>query len=138
MSELQIPRDIFEQIVKHAKEDSPIEACGILAGENDRVEKYYKMKNVDNSPEHFMMAPEEQFKVMKDIRVSGFRMLAICHSHPCTPARPSKEDIRLALTPDILYVVISLADTKIPMAKGFFIDEGVVTEVPVKIGENMP
>lgn len=85
-----------------------------------------------------MMAPEEQFKVMKDTRVSGFQMLAICHSHPCTQARPSKEDIRLALTPDILYVIISLADIKIPVAKGFFIDEGVVTEVAVKIGENMP
>jgi hypothetical protein len=35
-------------------------------------------------------------------------------------------------------VIISLADTKNPVAKGFFIDEGVVTEVPVKIGENMP
>jgi proteasome lid subunit RPN8/RPN11 len=37
-------------------------------------------------------------------------MIGVYHSHPVTPARPSAEDIRLAYDPDIIHVIISLAD----------------------------
>ena len=60
-------------------------------------------------------------------------MLAIYHSHPETPARPSAEDIRLALTPNVIYVIISLQDAKAPAVKGLLIKDGTVTEVPVKV-----
>jgi proteasome lid subunit RPN8/RPN11 len=62
-------------------------------------------------------------------------MLAIYHSHPETPARPSAEDIRLALTPDVTYVVVSLQEPACPAVKGFFMENGSVTEVPVEILE---
>jgi len=80
-----------------------------------------------------MMAPEEQFKVVKDIRAAGRQMLAIYHSHPETPARPSAEDIHLALTPGVIYVIVSLKDTD-PVIKGFLIEDNNVTEVSVRIG----
>ncbi len=130
---LKIPDNIFEQILQQAKAEAPIEACGILAGRDGQVERLYKMANVDQSSDHFMMAPEEQFKVVKDIRSAGLEMLAIYHSHPETPARPSEEDIRLALTPDVVYIIVSLQDANVPVAKGFLIDDGNVTEVPVKV-----
>ena len=102
MLKLKIQNNIFEQMLKQAKDQAPIEACGILAGRDGQVEKLYKMTNVDQSNTHFMMAPEEQFKVVKDIRSAGLEMLAIYHSHPETPARLSAEDIRLALTPGVI------------------------------------
>jgi proteasome lid subunit RPN8/RPN11 len=130
---LEIPMGIFKQMVEQAEAEAPIEACGILAGNGGKVEKLYKMTNVDNSKNHFMMEPKEQFAVVKDIRSSGLGMLAIYHSHPETPARPSVEDIRLALTPDVTYVIVSLQDSSCPAVKGFTIKNGNVTEVPVKI-----
>jgi proteasome lid subunit RPN8/RPN11 len=132
MAELKIPDNIFEQILVQAKTEAPIEACGILAGGDGRVEKLYKMTNIDQSSDHFMMEPEEQFKVVKDIRSKGLEMLAIYHSHPETPARPSAEDIRLALTPDVIYVIVSLANSK-PAIKSFIIEDSSVTEVGVEI-----
>ena len=132
---LEIPNNIFEQILKQAKAEVPIEACGILAGCDSRVKKLYKMTNADKSSDHFMMEPAEQFKVHKDIRSAGLKVLAIYHSHPATPARPSQEDIRLSLTPDVTYVIVSLQDSSCPAVKGFFIKDGNVTEVPVKIIE---
>ncbi|MHC4114349.1 MAG: M67 family metallopeptidase [Planctomycetota bacterium] len=132
MLKLKIPGNIFEQMVEQAKAESPIEACGILAGKNRTVEKLYKMTNTDQSGDHFMMTPEEQFKVVKDIRSDSLEMLAIYHSHPETPARPSAEDIRLALTPDVIYVIVSLQNPE-PAIKGFLIEDNSVTEVPVKI-----
>ena len=82
-----------------------------------------------------MMEPKEQFKVIKDIREGGLEMLAIYHSHPETPARPSAEDIRLALTPDVTYVIVSLANGDHPAVKGFHMENGNVTKVPVRIME---
>ncbi len=133
MRELQIPNNIFKQMLKQAKAEAPIEACGILAGKDGEVEKLYKMTNADQSSDHFMMEPKEQFKVAKDIRSAGLEMLAIYHSHPITPARPSDEDIRLALTPAVTYVIVSLQDSAGPVIKGFLIREDDIAEVPVKV-----
>lgn len=122
-------------MVEQARAEAPIEACGILAGSSDRVEKLYPMTNVDQSNDHFMMEPREQFAVVKDIRSASLEMLAIYHSHPATPARPSEEDIRLALTPDVIYVIVSLQDAQTPVAKGFLIEEHYITTVTVEIVE---
>jgi len=135
MLKLEIPTYVFEQMLEQAKAQARIEVCGILAGSNGKIEKLYKMTNVDNSSSHFMMEPKEQFATVKDIRSAGLELLAIYHSHPETPARPSAEDIRLALTPCVTYVIVSLQDTKAPAVKGFLIENGDVSEVPVKIVE---
>ncbi len=120
-------------MLKQAKAEAPIEACGILAGEDGEVEKLYKMTNADQSSDHFMMEPKEQFKVVKDIRSAGLEMLAIYHSHPASPARPSAEDIGLAVTPDVAYVIVSLQNVDSPVIKGFLMQESDITEVPIKI-----
>lgn len=135
MAVLNIPSDIFEKMVGQAKAQAPVEACGILAGKNNRVEKLYEMTNADNSNDHFMMEPKEQFAVAKDIRSAGLEMLAIYHSHLETAARPSDEDIRLALTPGVSYVIVSLQDSNRPVVKGFLMENGNLAEVPVKISE---
>ena len=131
---LQIPNNIFEQMLRQARAQVPIEACGILAGKAGVVEKFYKMTNADASSDHFMMEPEEQFRMVKDIRAAGLEMLAIYHSHPQTPARLSTEDVRLAFTPDVVYVIVSLQNSSCPVTKGFLIENGNVTEVTVGIG----
>lgn len=136
MIELKIPYNIFEQILQQAKTEAPVEACGILAGIDSKVENLYQMTNVDNSSDHFMMEPKEQFAVVKDIRSSGLEMLAIYHSHPETPARPSAEDIRFALTPGVIYVIVSLLGSNGPVIKGFQIINGSINEVPVIIVED--
>jgi len=135
MSALEIRQEIFVEMLAQARAEAPIEACGILAGHENRVLELYKMTNSDQSTDHFMMAPEEQFAVVKDIRTKGLEMLAIYHSHPETPARPSAEDVRLALTPEVLYVIVSLQEPAKPQIRGFTIEADVVAESAVKIIE---
>jgi proteasome lid subunit RPN8/RPN11 len=107
---IKIPKRIVDDIVDHAFDETPIEACGLLAGSVDGVvEEWYPMTNVDNSPEHFSFSPDEQFEVLKNTRRRGLRILASYHSHPASPARPSEEDICLAYDPKLIYVIISLA-----------------------------
>jgi sulfite reductase (ferredoxin) len=62
-------------------------------------------------------------------------MLAIYHSHPQTPARMSAEDLKLALTPDVIYVIVSLRDINNPEIEGFLSDNGKIQKVPVRILE---
>ena len=133
MLKLEIPNDIFADILAHARAEAPIECCGILAGSGGRVERLYKMTNAEHRNDHFMMSPEQQFAAVKDIRSASLDMLAIYHSHPETPARPSAEDIRLALTPGVAYVIVSLQGTNGPVVKGFQIEDGTITEVSVEI-----
>ena len=38
---LEIPNNIFEQILEQAEAEAPIEACGILAGSDGKVEKVF-------------------------------------------------------------------------------------------------
>jgi proteasome lid subunit RPN8/RPN11 len=133
MNQLIIPQSIFHTLLEQARKQAPIEACGILGGRKDRVEVFHAMTNTDNSTDHFLMDPGEQFKVVKVLRAAGQRMLAVHHSHPASPARPSAEDIRLALTPDVLYTILSLQDAERPVLKAFSVADGVVKEHPLVV-----
>jgi [CysO sulfur-carrier protein]-S-L-cysteine hydrolase len=123
---IRITQAIHDDMIAHATEGFPLEVCGILGGTGEAVSVIYRMTNTDASNEHFMMEPKEQFAVVKDLRAKGLAMLAIYHSHPETPARPSEEDIKLALTPDVSYLIISLADADKSDVKSFKIRNGVV------------
>jgi len=123
---IMIPQAIHDDMISHAREGYPLEVCGILGGTGESVSAIYRMTNTDASNEHFMMEPREQFTVIKDLRAKGLAMLAVYHSHPESPARPSEEDIRLALTPDVSYVIISLADAAVPDIKSYKISSGNV------------
>jgi proteasome lid subunit RPN8/RPN11 len=127
---IRIPQAIHDDLIAHAKEGFPLEVCGILGGTGESVSAMYRMTNTDASNEHFMMDPREQFTVVKDLRAKGLTMLAIYHSHPESPARPSQEDIKLALTPGVSHIIISLADPLQPAVKSCKIDQGnVLSEV---------
>ena len=130
---IRIPQAIHDDMIAHAREGFPLEVCGLLGGTGDTVSAMYRMTNTDASNEHFMMDPKEQFAVIKDLRAKGLSMLAIYHSHPETPARPSEEDIKLALTPDVSYVIISLADAAIPAINSYKISSGNVQIETIEI-----
>jgi proteasome lid subunit RPN8/RPN11 len=133
---LILGREHFEQILAHARAGLPNESCGLFAGEISgevkTVKAVYCLKNTDASPEHFSMAPEDQFAVIKDIRKKGLTLLGNFHSHPATPARPSEEDIRLAFDPSLSYIIISLKDPE-PVLKSFIIRAGTASEEPVQV-----
>ncbi|MFH1994121.1 MAG: Mov34/MPN/PAD-1 family protein [Nitrospinota bacterium] len=126
----KINQEIVNQIFKHGESDAPLEACGYLAGKDGIVTRCYPMDNKDRSEEHFTLDPEEQFKVIREANSLGLNILAVYHTHPATPARPSNEDIRLAYDPNIVYVIASLSDKEI---KAFKIKKGEVLNLKIEI-----
>jgi proteasome lid subunit RPN8/RPN11 len=129
---LRIPRKLADAVIDHAYEGFPLEVCGIMGGTDDTVSALFRMTNTDKSNEHFMMDPKEQFAVIKELRTNGLEMLAIFHSHPESPARPSAEDIRLALTPNVSYVIVSLQEANNPVLKSFRITAGRIESEEVE------
>jgi proteasome lid subunit RPN8/RPN11 len=122
---MEIEREVYRQIVEEAKAHSPLECCGYLAGVGTTVSRAYPMNNIDQSREHFSFDPAEQFATVKRIRKENLEVLAVYHSHPETPARPSGEDIRLAFDPDISHVIVSLIGEQ-PAVRSFQIRNGLV------------
>ena len=132
---IRIPRSAYDAMIAHALKDTPIEACGYLAGINGEVAYDIPMKNTDASNEHFSFDPQEQFDAFKKTQKEELRLIAVYHSHPETPARPSEEDIRLAFDPNVSYIIVSLA-SETPDVKSFIIKNKTVEKEEIVIIEN--
>lgn len=132
---LRISNRIEAAIFAHCQKAWPKEACGILAGlktapegEVGGIVQVYPMRNVEDSPVGYSLDPKEQLQLEKLMRQRGQRMRAIYHSHTATEAYPSPVDVRLAISPDIAYVLVSLMDRSKPVLKSYRIDDdGKVT-----------
>jgi proteasome lid subunit RPN8/RPN11 len=122
---MEIQREVYRQIVGEATAAAPLECCGYLAGIGRTITRAYPMKNMDQSTVHFSFDPGEQFATIKQVRKQNLKVLAIYHSHPETPARPSEEDIRLAFDSEISYVIISLCAEQ-EVVRSFQIHNGQV------------
>ena len=138
---LKITGSDLQIIIDHCRKGLPNESCGMLGGKDNRVEKVYCMTNAKPGPDYYEMDPEEQFRVMKNIRDAGLQLIGLFHSHPYGQAYPSSVDVAQAYWPgtelpnypDAVYMIVSFMDPAKPAARGFSIEEGKVNEVPVTV-----
>ncbi len=140
-----IPQHIINELIEQAKKDAPNESCGYLLGlsssgedgqgvvaKESVVTENYWMENIDHSSEHFSFAPKDQFAALRYARSKGLKILANWHSHPASPSRPSREDLRLANDPTIRYAILSLLDGE-PKLNSFKILNGEVVDKEVHL-----
>ncbi len=130
---IEIPADIRDQMVEHAVASLPNEACGLLAGRDGRVERFYPLRNADQSRTTYRVDPKDQFQVFNEIEDKGWELAGIFHSHTHTGAYPSETDRQQAFYPDAHYVLVSLADRSDPSLRAYTIVEGVVEEEEARI-----
>jgi proteasome lid subunit RPN8/RPN11 len=129
--ELVISKEHWQEMLAHIDRHAPLEACGLLAGKNDRVEKVILVRNQAQSPTRFVMEPYEQLQAFDWIESNGLDLLGIFHSHPAGPQTASFTDIAEAA-----YEVIHLiwSRTQGPwQARAFWIENGSATEVSLQI-----
>jgi proteasome lid subunit RPN8/RPN11 len=158
MTTFILPRGILADIVDHAQQSAPDEVCGILAGCADVVLEHYPMVDFPmvNFPmvnsslpgfadvgaagkqAHFSMDALEHSAAVKAVRRAGHELLAVYHSHRHAPAYPSLEDVRRASAPGVVQVVVSLQNVHAPSVKGYLIEDGRATEVPLTVVSEMP
>jgi len=82
------------------------------------------------------MAPEELFKLMRELRAAGLEMLGIYHSHPNGKNEPSRRDIELAYFPDVAYFIVSPAPAAPNPVRAFWIHGDSFTELQIEYRES--
>lgn len=129
---IRIPKSIYDAIVEHAKKESPLECCGILAGKDGTVKKAFELTNTEKSSVRFLMSPQEQLRVFEELEKESIGMIAIYHSHPHSISFPSEADVKMAFYPEMSSVIISLKEKDNPVVKAFRIDKEAI--LPEEIG----
>ncbi|MGA7192485.1 MAG: M67 family metallopeptidase [Anaerolineales bacterium] len=129
--ELNLKRKDWEIMRDHVQAQAPLEACGLLAGKNNWVEKVLLIGNQAKSRLRFRMNPEEQLEAFKWIDSNGLDLIGIFHSHPAGPETVSATDIEEAAYPVIQIIWSRLKGDWI--AHGFWIENKQATEVTLKI-----
>lgn len=123
----------LDEILAHVRAEFPREACGLLAGRSDVVERVFPMRNAEQSEVAYRLDPEEQYRVFMEMERRGWELVGIYHSHPHGPAYPSARDIETAYYPETVYLIVSLAEGAAPVLRGFRIREGRVAAEELEI-----
>lgn len=133
MNSLLFGRDIYGAMVAHLRAVLPLEGCGLLAGNDGRIERHYPIDNRLNSRTAFEMEPEQLVSAVLNLEGQGLALLAIYHSHPDGPDAPSATDIIQANYPDTVQIIVSFRDRGRPQASGYWIQRGRVEPISLKV-----
>jgi [CysO sulfur-carrier protein]-S-L-cysteine hydrolase len=131
--QLTLNREHWQQMLHHVDSHIPLEACGLLAGTDNRVKKVIEVRNQAQSPVRFVMDPYEQLKAFDWIESNGLDLLGIFHSHPAGPETASVTDIAEAAY-EVVHVIWSRIEDRW-QAHGFWIENGEAIEVTLRIIE---
>jgi proteasome lid subunit RPN8/RPN11 len=88
--------DLMEKMRRHGEETYPHECCGFLLGSaEDGLQRIAEIRSQANerteSRENRFVISPEQFKAAETYaRKTGLQLVGIYHSHPDSPARPSR------------------------------------------------
>ncbi len=131
MKTLTLTKEQLQYMVDHVDAHAPLEACGLLAGKNAKVEKIFEIRNQAQSPVRFVMDPIEQLNAFEWIDSNGMDLLGIFHSHPTGPETVSPTDIAEAAYA-VVYVILSRMDGTW-RTRGFWIEDGAFEEVSLHV-----
>ena len=85
-----MPAAVRGALEEHARAEAPNEACGLLAFRDGIAERYLPGRNTLASPYRFQLEPGDPADFF--LEDDGYE-LAVFHSHPASPARPSRTDV---------------------------------------------
>jgi len=87
-----VPTEVRRELERHALEEAPNEACGLVLLQGDCAVGYEPGRNADASPYRFRLEVDPEVWFLED---EGYD-LAVFHSHPSSPPRPSRADLERA------------------------------------------
>jgi proteasome lid subunit RPN8/RPN11 len=123
--------EILDEILAHARRESQMECCGLLAGRDGLITGIFPATNALASATAYEIAPRELFAMFRTLREKGLTHLGHYHSHLASDNFPSPSDIEQAGYPEHAYFIVSLrADAPKPV-RAFSIREGIVRELEI-------
>jgi proteasome lid subunit RPN8/RPN11 len=126
-------------IVAHCLDGYPDEACGLLGGPTSGageptgvVSTVFPCRNADASARTYTVDSRDLIKAMRAAEERGDELVAVWHSHTHTDAYPSDTDVRQAVEPAWMYVIVSLKHAD-PVLRAYRIRDSAIAEVDVTI-----
>lgn len=129
---MRISRELYDEIVDHAREDAPNECCGMIAARDGQAVKVYRATNTAASPLRYEIDGGEQFRIQMEIDDAELDLGAIYHSHTRSEPYPSQTDINLAFYPESLYMIVGLGGED-PDVRAYTIRNGQVTDAELLV-----
>lgn len=102
---LFLPQSLAEIIDEESKKAAPLEACGLLIGQELRVERLVISPNLAVCSNRFEIDPGLLLKESRLARENGQRIIGHYHSHPNGQAYPSAHDLAMSFYPDWLWLI---------------------------------
>jgi desampylase len=100
-------------LINEAARAHPRECCGLLLGQDARIESAQSCRNVHPQPErHFEIDPAALIVAHRDARSGGPQVLGYYHSHPTGAAAPSATDIAMASGDGRVWAIIAGGEVK--------------------------
>ncbi|MFC0561975.1 M67 family metallopeptidase [Halalkalibacter alkalisediminis] len=127
-----IPSSCYNEIVEHGKSNLPYEVCGLLSGNNNKVQSVWKLKNEIKSDRRFFVGKKIIEETLLQMAKHKEKVIAIYHSHPTTAAIPSSYDIANHLNLDVIMIIISYK-TNNPKVKCYRVQTGTYKTFPFSI-----
>jgi proteasome lid subunit RPN8/RPN11 len=129
---LRLPEHVYLALVGHALDGYPLEACGLLAGIGERVERFYPCRNAAESSKIYEIDPRDHLRADRDAEAHGLDLVGVVHSHTHTDPYPSPTDVAEAPDPGWHYAIVSLREAE-SMLRSYRIVDGRITEEPVVV-----
>lgn len=132
---MRIARELYEQIVAHARAEAPNECCGVVATNGDgSAQHVFPATNKYASPLRFEIDEQDLIRIWRAIDERDLDLGAIYHSHTRTAPEPSQTDINgAAQWPGALWVIVGLAADDEPDVRTWAIEDGRVTQVELVV-----
>ena len=91
--EIGVTRGVAATLLEEAVKAHPHECCGLLLGQDMRVQSVLPAPNVHSAPhDHFEIDPATLIAAHRAARAGGPQVLGYYHSHPNGRAEPSATD----------------------------------------------
>lgn len=132
---IALPRELFERIVAHCRQEYPREGCGFLAGRDGEALAVYPMRNAEASPVSYLMDPREQMELFRKLDREKLEVVGIYHSHPSSEPYPSEKDRACAFYEEPFYLIVSLTDPSRAQTRAFWIRQGKIEEDKIELCE---
>jgi proteasome lid subunit RPN8/RPN11 len=131
---IQIRGEILSALLEQARREPLKECCGLVAGRDGVITHAFGVANsADDATTAYEIAPEQLFRLMREIRAARLELLGIYHSHPAGENRPSGRDIKRAYYPAAAYFVLSPRTDAPQPVRAFSIRDGQVTELRIQV-----
>lgn len=103
-----IASGVARTLIAEASRAAPHEACGLLLGNDRRIETAIPAKNVSDHPERaFEIDPATLLRTHRDARGAGRRVVGHYHSHPNGQTEPSLRDAANAVENGQLWLIVA-------------------------------